>query len=80
MTIITLLNIISRLSREKHLRIIKVWDVIERIQAIEDIEKEEIWMLLRKLEKNAFIDVIRAQNAGIIAVSTTPLGELKLED
>ena len=80
MTIITLLNIISRLSREKHIRIIKVWDVIERIQAIEDIEKEEIWMLLRKLEKNAFIDVIRAQNAGIIAVSTTPLCELKLED
>ena len=80
MTTTTLLKIIDQVSREKRLRIVKVWDVIERVQKAEDIDKEEIWMYIRKLEKNAFIDVIRAQEARIVAVSMTPLGEIKLED
>ena len=80
MTTTTLLKIIDQVSREKRLRIVRVWDVIERVQKAEDIDKEEIWMYIQKLEKNAFIDVIRAQEARIVAVSMTPLGEIKLED
>ena len=74
MTTRQLLGIIDELAQQKRLKAIKVWDVIEYAQNVEDVEKEEVWMLIRTLERRGCIDLIVAEQAGIVAVSLTPIG------
>jgi len=75
MTTAKLLTIIVQLAQQKRLKAIKVWDVIEYAQQTEGVEKEEIWMLIRTLERRGCVDLVVAEQAGIVAVSLTPVGQ-----
>ena len=75
MTSNKLLEAIHDLTKKKRRRAIKIHEIVDYAQTLEKTDKDEIWMLIRSLEKKAYIKLIHAQNAGILGVSITPLGE-----
>ena len=78
MTGSALLEVIQEVAKKKRRRAVKIWDVMEAAQKQELVTREEIWMLLRSLEKKAYVDIIKAHDAGVIGVSITPLGQAQV--
>ena len=77
MTSAKLLKAIHDLTKMKGRRAIKIHEIMDYAQTLEKIDRDEICMLMHSLERKAYINLIHAQDVGILGVTITPLGETK---